>query len=338
MENDYRKNEIVEAIKWFKSHNIVSVDDNYFERDSSPQAWLHYNNKYHLKFGDDIQNWFKNQPENHRAPDKISKSNNRIKCELSMEKCVFIETGKAIFFFGGDTDFNFKNIRYKNKGEQTAFHRFAETINNGIIEEILNTETCVWEAKLKNIELDGRVKNQLKLLENCKDIHHSLLNFSLMQITGNLQGIKKRCDCDRFDAFLNFLHEYYKTNSKKRLEKLKEKKQSHYEATENLKTLQDYLDRFGNIYNYCAKIYFLPTKEYFTGEMIEKGINSTVENWQEEWLPLLEKNSDLIDNLIKSGKEPLYTPERIIDYMLLAVRFWQAKETHFNLMDKLIDQ
>ena len=67
---------------------------------------------------------------------------------------------------------------------------------------------------LKVIESDLIVSqrekdNASQQLSKCKDMHHTLLNFSLMQAIGNMQrfkGIKG----DRLDVFIYELDKYYR--------------------------------------------------------------------------------------------------------------------------------
>ena len=273
-----------------------------FDPDSSPLAWEHYIRHYTAKtFGETL--------DEYEDKDKINKGIQSYSFEglkyygirIYVVPEVYAQnlgsktlTG-ALERIGGDCDFNFGN----------AFKKYEE--------KLINDESR-------------------ELLKNCKELHHSLLNFSLMQSKGNMQSMKKPAQLDRADSLINKLSSILPIKQPRNIR-------------------EQYLSNFKNIYDYCAKIYFLPSQisekeRYLTG-MMEKNNITDAKNWKEDWIPLLKRNKDLIDELIKSG-EKTFEPKTsknndyiktnhdlAVDYMLLAVRFWQAKEEYFNLIDNV---
>ncbi|NMA84056.1 MAG: hypothetical protein GX962_09360 [Epulopiscium sp.] len=79
----------------------------------------------------------------------------------------------------------------------------------------------------------------------------------------------------------------------------------NYSSAENIEFLKQYFKMFSSAKEYCATIYHI--------------------------------NESLVDELIESGKNPIDTPERVIQYMNLAYRFWCQKLKFFNGFDKVSD-
>lgn len=140
-------------------------------------------------------------------------------------------------------------------------------------------------------------KTQLK---RCEKLYKSILNISFMPQTGNLQSTKKGIGNDRLDTFIWALDSYYIGETSLLF---------NYSTFNNTLYLKEYLDLFRtddedkDIYNYCLKIY---------------GI----------------KSHGLVDELIQYGKEAIDSPEKVIDYMNLAYRFWREKLDHIKKMMK----
>lgn len=155
----------------------------------------------------------------------------------------------------------------------------------------------IYKEILESIDDQERKRNALKLLEYCKQSTHGAENYSLMLCNGSLQTVKGSLDMDRIDVFLYLLDNYYKKKDELIL--------SHcsFDAQNDLR---NYLDLFlceddykESIYVYCNEIYHISNKK-------------------------------LIDDLVKSGRSSLKSPDRIIDYMKLAIRFWNAKSKYYQ--------
>ena len=269
--------------------NIKTIDNRVikFEHDSSEEAWEHYKIIYFDKDGGSrinadysLNNEFPNPVlSNYRnkkyydEPTQNWPYVNRYYL-LSKDSIYHKETknysGERANL-SGDCDFNFNAKKYS------------------IFENIIKKE-------YKNYP---RIrKYALNVLEECKKMHHSLVNFSLMQTKGNMQGFKGSClnngvyfSLDRADTFVSYLAKYYQ------LEQCQ--KQDSFilvNAKNNKETLQDYLDSFtGGIYEYCKKVYLIDDKKF-------------------------------VDRMIKEGSMIIETGSDVIRYMLLALEFWDKKE------------
>ena len=169
---------------------------------------------------------------------------------------------------GGECDFNFNEQKYK---------AFKKIIGNND-------------------------KDALKQLEKCKSMHHTLVNFSLMQGLGGLQNFKGSSDYDRWDVFIYELDEYYNKRDGKEKTKLEKYLETVKYHEDNKKCLVNYLEKFGNIQTYCKEIYFLEDKAF---EQIVR--------------PIIEK---------EEGPPKIKSPEDVKKYMDLAERFWEMKKIH----------
>lgn len=139
-------------------------------------------------------------------------------------------------------------------------------------------------------------------LSICKKLFYSIVNVSLMPQTGNLQCAKKGIGNDRLDTFIWALSSYYDGETSLLF---------NYATYQNTKDLKDYLQLFftdnnKSIYKYCLQIYGM--------------------------------SQQLVDEFIESGKLAINSPERVIQYMKLAYRFWRQKLMHINgKMEKAVD-
>ena len=70
--------------------------------------------------------------------------------------------------------------------------------------------------------------------------------------------------------------------------------------------LYDYLNLFDGVKDYCKTIYHI--------------------------------NGSLVDNMIESGKNAIDSPERVIEYMNLASRFWRQKLRYYNSIEDFSEQ
>lgn len=278
-----------------------------FEHDSCPEAWMHYKRHYTVNTFSKTED-----DEEDKNTDRYSLSFLRYRYCTTFYTLHAVQEGnvdkgacnrlKESCNLRGDCDFNFNEKKYP---------RFLEKLFNGDV-----------------------TKEEIELLIKCHDMHHTLLNFSLMQGVGGMQQFKGS-GYDRLNRLVYHLNRYYETT----LEVDRENTPIVSRATEaNRPALIDYLNQFNNINDYCAKIYFLPTKEYYTGMMEDEKVFNKIAPLLVEkgsdWQTLLESNAALIKDLVTS-EDKLFN---VVDYMLLAVRFWQAKEEYFKLMDKVLEE
>ena len=141
-------------------------------------------------------------------------------------------------------------------------------------------------------------QNCMELLDYCCNMTGKIGNFSLMQTTGSLQTIKGTFTVtDRIDTFIYVLNNYYLG--------IDEMVLSRCTASSTVNKLKKYLDLFkdtepkNSIYKYCREVYHISSE-------------------------------DLVSDLIKSGKHTICTVEELIDYMILAVRFWTLKSYYYK--------
>ena len=198
-----------------------------------------------------------------KNPRPFKKDANRL---YALKKGTQIVTNNAVSYcepayrVGGECDFNFN---------ENKVMLFEKLINNS------QDETEKFYA--------------LTQLEKCKEMHHTLLNFSLMQAMGNMQNVKGRNRFDRLDTFVYKLNHYFMWVSEEIL----------CGATEPCKQpLISFLEKYNNIYEYFKEIYFIEDREF-------------------------------IDKVIQQGTLPIRSCSDVIRYMNLAEEFWERKENYF---------
>lgn len=162
--------------------------------------------------------------------------------------------------FSGETDFNFKAGFAHSRG--TLYHKILDN---------------------SNLQSDDKIFYKKRLSE-CQTLMHSIVNVSLMPMSGNLQSTKANIANDRLDVYIRMLDYYYKNN---------ENFLMNYTSYENMPFLKEYLNVFNDVYQYCDVIYRI--------------------------------DRTLVEELIESGKKAIDTPERVIEFMSLAYRFWHQK-------------
>lgn len=275
----------------FKNKTISEMQNHFtqmirFEPDSSPAAWMHYqqfysHNKY-LRTHYDFQKqffyncydkaglktgyfdgleWFNyvNKPlQNHSEYNRLFILQKGTKTEKIENNEVIVATDRL----GGDCDFNFNEKKYP---------LFLEIIEN--------------DSMASQREKDDAIQQLLR----CKNMHHTLLNFSLMQAIGNMQKFKGSNRFDRLDTFIYELDKYYRGVSNAVL---------HFSSPSNEPALVSFLNDFKDIYEYCATFYFIMDK-YF------------------------------VDEIIKQGSMPITNVNELVRYMDLAEKCWAMKEFEF---------
>lgn len=246
-----------------------------FDPDSSPLAWEHYKKYYSTAFGNNYDftrlfyyNHFKEYNLNSgyycgrwlnyvNLPLADHSRFNRL-CVL--EKTTSIEEYKCVEYiepanrFTGECDFNFNEKKYE---------LFRKIIGN-----------------------DSIVINKLS---KCKEMHHTLVNFSLLQAVGNIQKFKGMNRFDRFDTFVYELDQFYSGLNTNVLSSASEYNKS---------ALISYLNCFNDVYDYCKSIYFIDNRSF-------------------------------VDKIISQGSMPIKTCDDVVRYMNLAEEYWRFKEFYF---------
>lgn len=148
----------------------------------------------------------------------------------------------------------------------------------------------------------AKTPGEARMYCNYQDISEklfrSIANVSLMPQNGNLQAAKKGIGDDRLDTFVWALNEFYNNRSNLLL---------NHSAPPYINNLESYLGVFGNVYNYCDAVYHINEEE-------------------------------LVDDLIKSGKEPIDTFDRWICYISLASRFWKQKIDYLKRQIEILNK
>ncbi|MBD5506986.1 MAG: hypothetical protein HDR05_02735 [Lachnospiraceae bacterium] len=183
---------------------------------------------------------------------------------------------RGILRIAGETDFNFS----KGKGCLTKntqkYEHYRELIEN---------------------------KSESEKLDWCEKRTHSLENFSLMLVPGEMNNIKGR-GRDRIDKFIYILDGYFTEREEHKDDKywhdiFSKAKGKNYKAEYQaicLEVIYEYLALFSNIEDYCEKIY----------KMDSKMVRDLIELW--------EKISKMGEGL-----------EDVENYMKLAEGYWQKK-------------
>lgn len=268
-----------------------------FDPDSSPAAWEHYLrfykpekwlkdyefNKQSLKFFK-LDEELKDKKKIYRYREEVDKKDNRLyvlnkEINKMADEYGGYENGLRL---GGDTDFNFNKNKYDS---------FSTILSND----------------LKNDKEE--FEKQKAELDKCSKMHHTLLNFSLMQTMGKMQQVKEEGlklpkgsyeHFDRLDTLIYFLDCFYnETDKEKVLRKANNRKNpNNPDEPTHRECLEGYLSLFSGIYDYCKKIYFI--------------------------------DKALTEKLIENGKKPIKTAEDVKRYMALAIEFWKQKEKYLK--------
>ncbi len=257
-----------------------------FDPDSSPEVWQHYKQFYfqngYLKKHYDFEklsfyNYYKNVGFKSgyfdgvnwlnyvNIPIKNNPNHNRLFILQKGTKTEYIDDIEFIIAtkrLGGDCDFNFNKKKY---------NLFLEIIKSDM-------------TALKN-EKDYAVQQ----LKRCRDMHHKLLNFSLMQAVGNMQSFKGGNRFDRLDTFVLELDKYYRGISNAIL---------GFASPNNTSELISFLNDFKDVYEYCAVFYFIDDKSF-------------------------------VDEIIGQGELPITNVSELVRYMTLAEKYWSKKEFEF---------
>jgi hypothetical protein len=311
-------------------------EDKCFEPDASPKACEHYEKYYGI-----IENC-KKELRNTRL---IYSKN------LGITKNDIIDiSGDCSFNFNDDKLLLLKEIIFKlailkELLSKTQYEELEDEIKKlddknkkrGKIkraEKIKLIEGFIKKTESEKPEIK-KLKEVNKKLINASTMHHTLLNFDLMPVTGGLNNLKGNLKfkdskilvhgigrrpilaLDRLDTFLYFLD----FSMKKRDEyeeklalgdvKLEDIGEFFSNSVftfslsgENFLALYDFLKKYKNINEYC-KVFYFPK---CNNENIEK----------------------LIKDLIKSGEKAIDSVKSVEEYIDLANKFWKVKEDCFK--------
>lgn len=267
------KNEKIECNQEWNNEKVN------FDVDSSPRAWEHYRMFYSKKI-----------KENYDFDRLFYYTHYR---NLEGIKCGYITNG--VWYNYANQINNTKNNRLY--ALHTSAKKETEETDRGKIEWCGATRRlggeCDFNFNEKKYELFKQLienNEQAKIqLDRCKEMHHTFLNFSLMEAIGGMQSFKGENKFDRLDTFIYELDRYLSGISRDILSSSSE---------ENRGFLKNYLDDFKDIYEYCKEMYFIDEKTF-------------------------------VDEIIESGRKPIKNCSDVIRYMSLAEKFWAVKEFKF---------
>ncbi len=211
----------------------------------------------------------------------LSKNGIRLRCGKYVENVVTM---------GADTDFSFRK-------DSNPFSRFKEII--------LNDSSLTQESK----------DNYLIKLESCSEMHHTLVNFSIMPQTGGMNNFKRDFRFDRYIKDMARFFDYASSLKKSGLSQKEIEDQlltEKYEfkpfktnVKENNRLLLRYLLSFETLSEYCRKIYFIDS------EFIEEltGFHDKIKH--------------------ENTHRALLTGDQVYEYCCLAEKYWDIKEKAF---------
>lgn len=259
-----------------------------FDPDSSPVDWEHYRKCYSENTWVELKDYNINELHffeyiNNEYVDLPLSFFNRLYA-LPVEAkgairqgCLYYEPQKRL---AGETDFNFNEKKYN--------YFFKILFNDYISGDISKEE----------------LQNGIDKLKGCQKMHHTILNFSLIQCNGNLQGAKSKGlllgskyeYLDRLDTFVFLLDKCFKLIHDGNMKALWENDTIITNSTRVYRGyLIEYLKRFKNVEDYCEKVYFIA-------------------------------DTTFIRKMIESGAKPILKGTDVISYMNLAMEFWGKKE------------
>lgn len=210
----------------------------------------------------------------------------------------------------------------------------------------LNSNRLIWKSKTIDIAgdcsfnfNDNKMKSFEEILQKpklevcpklklevCQKMHHNLLNFDLIPVTGGMNNLKGNLKYDkenkilvhdlgrpsenmhdRLDTFVTFIDYSLKKRNelKQNIPCIKEIGEFFSNSIfttslkgENFGVLYDFMDNYENVYTYCKKFYNIDSISF-------------------------------IDKLVASGKKPIEDVKSLNDYMDLAIDYWILKGETF---------
>ena len=189
----------------------------------------------------------------------------------------------------GDVLFNFKNGLEKKQRQK--YEHYLDLIDK--------------EKDFSEIEKH----KYCEVLHFCKEMTHTLHNFGLMPVDGNLQVFKETsCNRDRLDRFVYYVNEYLVNNEFFRLTSNYRYKDQREKAKADQKIiLAPFFDKFNkSIFKYCQEMYLINDSTY-------------------------------VRKLILFGEKEIKDGKDVVIYMELAIEYWVMKNKLFNQMHLLDD-
>jgi hypothetical protein len=144
----------------------------------------------------------------------------------------------------------------------------------------------IYQTILEKNNDEEKKKESLAYLEKCSIMTNNMVNFSLMLSQGSMQSLKGTISNDRFDLYLFLVDEYLRGHNELIF--------GHC-AYKYMNYMKNFFALFNqNVYEFCKQIYFI-------------------------------YDENLVYDLINSGKKMMDSPERVMEYMNLAIRYWREK-------------
>lgn len=193
--------------------------------------------------------------------------------------------GESSCRISGDLLFNFKSEKDGAKGKGKKYEHYESLIKN-------------------ESDFDEEKKDlYLEILEFCNQMNYTLHNFGLMPVDGNLQIFKENvCNMDRVDMFIYWIDSYFTRKDDKLFSRImstyRDEEQRKNDKNEKKKTLELFLAKFQNVYNYCKEMYLI--------------------------------SEDFVERLLDSGKEEIKCGKDVVRYMELAIEYWILKDKILN--------
>lgn len=224
-----------------------------------------------------------------------------------------------------DNDISFWCYNYPNALYQRIIGTFLYSKPNETLKlttpKLLNGKNiglagdCCFNFNNNKIKKFNRFTENNKDIENLlesikKALHHSPLNFALMPINGSMNNIKGDGiqGLDRFDTFISALDLYFENKGNPIAIKLI----AEFETSQN--SLVPFLEWIDSFENYLKLFY----PELLIDDRKEYNDKKT-----------------LLEKLIESGVQPINATDRVIEYIELAIRFWEAKLDYYNKQNQL---
>lgn len=161
----------------------------------------------------------------------------------------------------------------------------------------------------KNIDKDNTCEMEVKkkireILLLCLSMHYSVYNFSLMPKNGGMQIVKGRDSFDRLGTLLNLLDDYLSKNNSVDNHEVLSGICKKYVNSKN--ALKKFLHKIDSLENYCKTFYHID--------------NNT------KYVDVKGNEKTLINAILDSGKFEMKSCEEIIEYISIAVRFWEHQK------------
>lgn len=226
----------------------------------------------------------------------------------SYRRCIRYSYDKPkSILLGGDVIFNFKEKKCR---PFIQFQRKNIVKNSAYSAEIrkefenIKVDGFFEIAKEYEKELEPLDKEKINQLIICRLLTHSLINYSLMPITGALNITKQNYGNDRFDKFVYMINCFYEEMDKSLTDF----------SQDNGEELLKFLDSFGNNNEGFGKyMSFFYQFEY----------KQNLGNF----------DAGLVDDFLESRKMSFHENYNTLNYLKLAFRFWSYRLKKISVPD-----